>query len=89
MNLFLEIFVLISNFYLIFSYPLAIQLVSTGRLNVKPLITHRFKLEEAIKAFEVARTGADGAIKVHIECANEKSIYFSWKFQKFKKTFIH
>lgn len=38
--------------------------MSSGRVNVKPLITHRFKLDEAQKAFETAHTGADGAIKV-------------------------
>lgn len=59
------------------TYPLAIQLVSTSRINIKPLITHVFRLEEALEAFEVARSQRDGAIKVHIQCANEKSIYFS------------
>jgi threonine dehydrogenase-like Zn-dependent dehydrogenase len=28
----------------------------------------RFKLEEAVKAFETAKTGAGGAIKVIIKC---------------------
>lgn len=53
----------------VFSYPTAIELISTGRVNVKPLITHRFSLEEAAKAFETTRTGAGGAVKVVIDCS--------------------
>jgi len=49
-------------------YPLALDMIASGRVNVKPLITHRFKLEETLKAFETARTGAGGAIKVMISC---------------------
>jgi len=49
-------------------YPAAIEMVSSGRVNVKPLITHRFKLEETLAAFETAKTGAGGAIKVMIKC---------------------
>jgi L-iditol 2-dehydrogenase len=47
-----------------------LQLVASGRVNVKPLITHRFSLEETVKAFETARTGAGGAIKVMISCSD-------------------
>lgn len=49
-------------------YPLALDMIATGKINVKPLITHRYKLEESAKAFETARTGAGGAIKVMISC---------------------
>lgn len=52
-------------------HPVAISLISSGKVDVKPLITHRFKLEESIKAFEVASTGAGGAIKVVINCSKE------------------
>ncbi|KAG0708270.1 Sorbitol dehydrogenase [Chionoecetes opilio] len=44
-------------------YPLALDMIASGKINVKPLITHRYKLEESVKAFETARTGAGGAIK--------------------------
>jgi len=49
-------------------YPTAISMVASGLVDVKPLITHRFKLEEAVQAFETAKTGAGGAIKVLIKC---------------------
>lgn len=51
------------------SYPLALSLIAEGKINVKPLITHRFKLEDALAAFEVTRRGE--GIKVIIECDNE------------------
>ncbi|GAB6029066.1 hypothetical protein CHUAL_004851 [Chamberlinius hualienensis] len=49
-------------------HPTAIELIATGKVNVKSLITHRFPLEESVNAFEVARTGAGGAVKVLIQC---------------------
>ena len=49
-------------------YPAAIAMVASGKVDVKPLITHRFKLEDTISAFETAKTGAGGAIKVMIKC---------------------
>lgn len=53
-------------------FSTAIDLVSSGKINVKPLITHHFTLEEADKAFQTAFTGSDGAIKVMIVPANTK-----------------
>jgi len=58
-------------FYFIFlhqSYPTALSLIASGAVNVKPLITHHFKLEQSLDAFETSRTGAGGAIKVVIHC---------------------
>lgn len=49
-------------------YPIALDLVASGKVNVKPLITHHFKLEDSLKAFETSKTGTDGAIKVMIHC---------------------
>ncbi|RWS16313.1 sorbitol dehydrogenase-like protein [Dinothrombium tinctorium] len=49
------------------SYPQALELVASGKVNVKPLITHRFTLEETLKAFETAKNGE--GIKVMINCA--------------------
>ena len=49
-------------------YPAAISMVASGKINVKPLVTHRYDLKDAIKAFETARDGTDGAIKVMLKC---------------------
>ena len=49
-------------------YPTALAMVASGQVNVKPLVTHHFPLEESLQAFETARTGAGGAIKVVIDC---------------------
>ena len=43
----------------------ALDLIESGRIDVKPLITHRYPIAETQKAFEHARTG-DGAMKIII-----------------------
>lgn len=48
------------------TYPKAISLVSEGLLNLKPLVTHRFSLEEGVEAFSVASDPSARAIKVQI-----------------------
>ncbi|XP_074652705.1 sorbitol dehydrogenase-like [Tubulanus polymorphus] len=50
------------------TWPTAIRMISSGSVNVKPLVTHRFPIEDALVAFETARSGAGGAIKVIIDC---------------------
>ncbi|PLB51997.1 L-arabinitol 4-dehydrogenase [Aspergillus steynii IBT 23096] len=47
-------------------YPKAIGLVAAGVIDVKPLVSHRFTLEEGIKAFETASSPAAKAIKVQV-----------------------
>ena len=56
-------------------YPTALEMVASGKVNVKPLITHTYKLEETLDAFERAKTMAGGAIKVMIRCAEENIKY--------------
>lgn len=47
-------------------YPKAIGLVAAGIIDLKPLVSHRFALEDGIKAFETASNPASKAIKVQI-----------------------
>jgi len=47
-------------------------MVASGVANVKKLITHNFPLEDTLKAFEVAKTGAGNPIKVMIHPLKEK-----------------
>lgn len=51
-------------------YPKAIALISSGKVNVKPLITHHYDFKESITAFTTAKDGADkdkkSAVKVII-----------------------
>ncbi|EOR04149.1 hypothetical protein E3P92_00089 [Wallemia ichthyophaga] len=47
-------------------YPRAIRCVANGMIDVKPLVTHRFCLEDAMDGFETAANPASGAIKVQI-----------------------
>lgn len=55
-------------FFRIHSYKDALELVASGKVDVKPLITHNYKIEDTKQAFETSRTGAGGAIKVMIHC---------------------
>jgi len=47
-------------------YPTAIEMVRSGAINVKPLITHHYRMEDTLKAFHTAKTGEGNAIKVLI-----------------------
>ena len=40
--------------------------MSGGIVDLKPLVTHRFPLEDAISAFQTASDPTQGAIKVQI-----------------------
>ena len=57
--------------YYSFSYPVALEMVSSGRISSDKLdhmITHHYQLSDALQAFETAKTGRGGAIKVMIHC---------------------
>jgi L-iditol 2-dehydrogenase len=49
-------------------YSAALALVSSGKANVKRLVTHHFDISETAEAFKASRFGLDGAIKVMIHC---------------------
>uniref|UniRef100_A0A8C4Z2Z0 Sorbitol dehydrogenase n=1 Tax=Gadus morhua TaxID=8049 RepID=A0A8C4Z2Z0_GADMO len=48
------------------TWPMAIAMLASGKVNVKPLVTHRFPLEEAAQAFETTRQGH--GVKVMLKC---------------------
>jgi L-iditol 2-dehydrogenase len=48
-------------------YPYAIQLVSNGRMDVSPLVTHRYSMDNVKEALAVAHERRDGAVKVMID----------------------
>jgi 2-desacetyl-2-hydroxyethyl bacteriochlorophyllide A dehydrogenase len=48
-------------------FPIAVEMIAQGRLDVTPLITHRFPLSRAQEAFELFAFRRDGAIKVLLE----------------------
>jgi len=45
------------------SYAKALELVASGKVNVKPLVTHHFTFQQCQEAFETAEAGSGGAIK--------------------------
>jgi len=48
-------------------YPRAINLIASGKLNLKPLITDNFSFEESIKAFDFAVNMPARSVKVQIQ----------------------
>lgn len=49
------------------TWPRAIRLVQSGVIDLAALVTHRYKLEEALEAFKTAADPKTGAIKVQIQ----------------------
>jgi L-iditol 2-dehydrogenase len=50
-------------------FKISLEMLASGKIDVKPLISHRYSLDKVIEAFDTARTGRDGAIKVIIDCS--------------------
>lgn len=48
-------------------YPTALDLIASGRIDVKGLMSNRFKFEQGGEAFELVRHGKESDIKVIIE----------------------
>ncbi|XP_048887332.1 sorbitol dehydrogenase [Brienomyrus brachyistius] len=48
------------------TWPVAIAMLASKKVNVKPLVTHRFPLEQAVQAFETSRQGL--GVKVMLKC---------------------
>ncbi len=49
------------------SFRAALDLIARGDVDVRGMVTHRVPFQEVSRAFELARTGAEGAVKVMIE----------------------
>lgn len=50
-----------------FTFQRAVRIASFGRVRLKPLISHAFKLDSIERAFEVAEKRLEGAVKVLVE----------------------
>lgn len=48
------------------TYPKAIMLVLEALIDLKPLITHRYTLEEGVEAFKTASDPTAKAVKVQV-----------------------
>lgn len=48
-------------------HPTAVDLVASGKLDVKKLITHRYKFEQSEEAFQKVKAREEGTLKVMIE----------------------
>lgn len=55
-------------------FPLAMRWIGEGRLNMKPLVTHRYPLAKIQEAFEVFLAKKDGALKVVVEFPSWKKV---------------
>lgn len=49
------------------SYADALDLLASRKIDVKPLITHNYKLEDTVQAFETSKSGQN-VVKVMIHC---------------------
>jgi len=48
-------------------FPLAMRWIAEGRVDVSPIITHRYPMEQIQEAYEVFLNRTDGALKVIVE----------------------
>lgn len=51
-------------------FPLAMQWIAEERIDVGPLVTHRFSMAHVQEAYEIFRDRRDGALKVFIELSD-------------------
>ncbi len=54
-------------FRYVYTYPAAINLLTSGAVDVEAMITHHFPLSDMLTGFEYAAEGTDGAVKVMID----------------------
>lgn len=51
----------------LFNFPTAIDLVASGRIDVKSMITHSYPLDRSLEAFNLVEQAADGVLKASID----------------------
>ncbi|XP_054156264.1 sorbitol dehydrogenase-like [Oppia nitens] len=49
-------------------FPMAIHLLETGKVNIKSLVTHKYRLEQSMDAFNKMIEPDNNAIKIQIQC---------------------
>lgn len=68
--LFKEQSILFSRMYSVMDgrhdFEIAIELMASGRVDLKPMVTHTFPLEEIQRGFDTARSKSTGSIKVQV-----------------------
>ena len=42
------------------------NVIASGRIDLKPLVTHRFKLDDVVQAYDLFSNQRDGVLKVAI-----------------------
>jgi L-iditol 2-dehydrogenase len=53
------------------TYPAALALVASGQIDAKPLVTHRFPLQDVAEAFATVQNPASGSVKVIVDVGVE------------------
>jgi D-xylulose reductase len=48
-------------------FPRCVAMLSSGAIDVKPLLTRKFAFEDSVKAFEIAASAPSGDVKMQIE----------------------
>ena len=56
------------------TYPTALNLVASGQINTKFMVTHKFPLKNALDAFEAASSKDSQSVKVIINCSPEERV---------------
>lgn len=59
------------NIFFYFSYKAAIAMLASEMVDAKPMISHRFNLQQVHEAFELAKNQPDGVMKVMVNCRSK------------------
>ena len=61
-------------------YPAALSLIASGRIDVKPLITHRYNINQSVEAFEMAESGQAIKVMVSIDLFESSNLLSYFRF---------